>query len=116
MGSESRMERIMRGRPITRPMLQCLPLLVPLGVVSEVTGLSFREIAEEVRSGRLRAYRCREGGQKKYFRADMLALAGLGPAGDDPGPLNPAQTGANGANPTPTLSTSGRPGLTPPTA
>lgn len=116
MGSKSAIERLLRTRAITRATLQHLPLLVPLGVVSEITGLSFRDIAHEVRAGRLRIYRCREGGLRKYFRADVLAIAGLGPSAEDVAAGHPVQTGANGTNPFPAGSTFGSRGLTPPAA
>lgn len=105
--------RTFRSMPITRATLLQLPLLVSLSVVSEITGLSFRDISEEVRSGRMRTYKCRAGGQNKYFRADMFALAGLSICADD---MRPAKNGANGSNPCPAGSTFGSPGLTPPAA
>ncbi len=116
MASKSAVERLLRNREITRSTLQHLPLLVPLGVVSEITGLSCRDIAEEVRAGRLRTYRCRAGGLRKYFRADVLAIAGLGSNGEDLRACDPSKSAANGSNPCLAGSTIGMPGLTPPPA
>ncbi len=116
MDSDSPIARVLRQREITRHTLQHLPLLIPLGVVAEITGLSFRDIALEVRSGRLRTWQGRPGGLKKYFRSDVLAIAGLGPSGDDARASDPVKPGANGFNPYPAPSTNGSRGLTPPTA
>lgn len=110
---EGMTKRTFRAMPVTRATLLQLPLLVSLSVVSEITGLSFRDIAEEVRTGRLRTYKCRAGGQNKYFRSDIFALAGLSIYADD---LRPAQNGPNGSNPCPAPSTNGSRGLTPPPA
>jgi hypothetical protein len=116
MDFESPIERLLRPREITRHMLLHLPLLIPLGVVSEITGLSFRDIAQEVRSGKLRTWQGRVGGLKKYFRNDALAIAGLGPSGEDVRACDPCKPGANGSNPCPPGSTNGSRGLTPPPA
>lgn len=116
MDSDSPIARVLRQREITRHTLQHLPLLIPLGVVLEITGLSYKDVAQEVRSGRLRAWQGRPGGNKRYFRADVLAIAGLGPSGDDERATNQAKSGANGVNPCPAPSTNGSRGLTPPPA
>lgn len=109
-------DRLLRQREITRTTLRHLPLLIPLGVVSEITGLSFRDIAVEVRSGRVRTWQGRPGGLRKYFRDDVLAIAGMGPATDDGRNGDAIKSVAFRSNPMPPLSTSDRPGLTPPPA
>lgn len=76
----TRMERMARAYPITTEFLQRLPLLLTRGVVREITGLSDAELSAEVREGRIRSY-CAPGATKlRYFRDDVVRIAGFAPA------------------------------------
>lgn len=73
--ANNRTARLMRPHPITRETLLRLPLLVPRGIVREVTGLSDAEVTDEVRAGRIRTWRSPGSKQNRYYRDDLLRIA-----------------------------------------
>lgn len=81
---------------------------MPWGVVREVTGMSDAEVRDEVASGRLRTWRAANAKMRRYYRDDVLRIAGVLM---DPAPArNPPQTAAIHPKPQCRVSTPGGPG------
>lgn len=68
-------EALQRRGTLTLEGWQRLPYLLPRAVVLEWTGLSGRELSDQVRSGRLRVFRGRR--KAKYYRDEVGRLLGF---------------------------------------
>lgn len=69
---DSNIERVER---LTLELWDRLPWLLPRATVLEWTGLSPRELEEEVRAGRLRVWRSRR--KRKWYKTEVAILAGI---------------------------------------
>ena len=74
---ESQTERVQRSVEITSAMWRRLPMLLPRGVVLEITGLDSRELTREVSAGRIRFFKQTPDSKCKYFKADIGKLLKL---------------------------------------
>lgn len=71
-------ERLQRAERLTQERWERLPFLLPRATVLEWTGLDRRELATEVKAGRIRVFK--PGGllgKGKYFKSDVATLAGI---------------------------------------
>lgn len=74
------MESEMHAR--TRQEWDKLPLLLTRAVVMEWTGLSKRDLDDEVRKGRIRIYRGLK--KRKFLKVDVAAIVGMSCGQIDP--------------------------------
>jgi len=68
-------ERIQRAERLTLERWERLPFLLPRAIVIEWTGLSWRELQEEIRTGRLRVFTAKR--KRKFFKTEVARLAGI---------------------------------------
>jgi hypothetical protein len=68
---------LQRTERLTLEQWERLPWLLPRATVLEWTGLDRRELSAEVQAKRIRTFCPAAKGKRKYFKADVAALAGI---------------------------------------
>ena len=66
---------LQRSDRLTLERWERLPFLLPRSIVMEWTGLNWRELEEEIRSGRLRVFKAKR--KRKFFKSEVARLAGI---------------------------------------